>query len=44
MILKSIFKGVSIYFNYTGVSKCLDYTDEATGDLDAGGWDFQVKV
>jgi len=42
VLLKSIFKGISIYFNYTGQASCLNASDEATGDLNAGGWDFQA--
>ncbi len=45
VLLKSIFKGVSIYFNYTGSAKCLDFTDGAVGQLGvADGWDFQVTI
>jgi lysosomal Pro-X carboxypeptidase len=42
VILKSIFKAATVYFNYTGEAECLDASDEASGTLGAGAWDFQV--
>ncbi|XP_059489332.1 lysosomal Pro-X carboxypeptidase [Neocloeon triangulifer] len=40
-LLGQIFKGVSVYFNYTGKAKCLD-VESADGALGDQGWDFQA--
>ncbi|KAG0721999.1 Lysosomal Pro-X carboxypeptidase [Chionoecetes opilio] len=40
-LLEELFEGVTVYFNYTGQSKCLDYTEEADARLDDRGWSFQ---
>uniref|UniRef100_T1JCH1 Lysosomal Pro-X carboxypeptidase n=1 Tax=Strigamia maritima TaxID=126957 RepID=T1JCH1_STRMM len=41
-LLKSLFAGVSVYFNYTGQSKCLNTTDMGSKDLGNDGWDYQA--
>ncbi|XP_021927130.1 lysosomal Pro-X carboxypeptidase isoform X2 [Zootermopsis nevadensis] len=42
LLVKSLFKAVSIYFNYTGSSKCLNIETEASSNLGDLGWDFQA--
>jgi len=42
ILLKSLFKAVTVYFNYTGSAKCLDVGTEASTSLGDRGWDFQV--
>lgn len=42
-LLKSVFQGLSIYFNYTGSAKCLD-TSSAYSEEMMNGWDYQVSV
>lgn len=41
-LLVSLFKGVNLFFNYTGTSKCLDFNNSATPTLGTQGWDYQV--
>ena len=41
-LLEELFAGLSVYFNYTGQSKCLDADQQADVRLDDRGWDFQV--
>ncbi|XP_076950931.1 uncharacterized protein LOC143624066 [Bidens hawaiensis] len=38
-VLDRIFKGVNVYYNYTGESKCFDLDDDPHG---MGGWDWQA--
>ena len=42
ILLKSLFKAVTVYFNYTGSAKCLDVGTQASTNLGDLGWDFQV--
>lgn len=41
-VLLQLFDGLSIYFNSTGKSKCLDYDQASMSKLGEEGWDFQV--
>lgn len=41
-LLTSLFGAVTVYFNYTGQAKCLDYTDAYTQALDDNTWEYQV--
>jgi lysosomal Pro-X carboxypeptidase len=41
-LLRDIFNGVSVYYNYTGQTKCNDITEDSP-DLGMDGWNFQVK-
>ncbi|XP_045116836.1 lysosomal Pro-X carboxypeptidase-like [Portunus trituberculatus] len=40
-LLEELFAGLTVYFNYTGESKCLDAGQQADVRLDDQGWDFQ---
>uniref|UniRef100_A0A2P2HZL6 Lysosomal Pro-X carboxypeptidase n=2 Tax=Hirondellea gigas TaxID=1518452 RepID=A0A2P2HZL6_9CRUS len=40
-ILQEVFKGLSVYFNYTTTAKCLQYKDAMPTSLDDNGWDLQ---
>jgi len=40
-LLKSLFKAVSVYFNYTGSSSCLDVSKQDSGSLGDLGWGVQ---
>lgn len=42
-LLGSVFKGLNVYFNYTGTSTCLNILS-STPSLDAKGWDYQVLI
>jgi lysosomal Pro-X carboxypeptidase len=44
LLLKSLFKAISIYFNYTGSAKCLNIETEGSSSLGELGWDFQVEI
>lgn len=39
-VLDRIFKGVSVYYNYTGKADCFDLDDDPHG---MSGWDWQVN-
>jgi len=41
-LLGSVFRGLSVYFNYTGTSQCLDILSSSTPTLDDKGWNYQV--
>lgn len=41
-LLISVFKGLNVYFNYTGTSKCLDISSSSAPTLGDRGWDYQV--
>lgn len=41
-LLVELFKGVSVYSNYTGEIQCLDVNQTANQALGDLGWDFQV--
>lgn len=43
ILLKSLFKAITVYFNYTGSAKCLDVGTQASTNLGDLGWDFQVR-
>jgi lysosomal Pro-X carboxypeptidase len=42
-LLDELFKGLSVYANFTGQTKCLDVSQQADQSLGDMGWDFQVK-
>lgn len=42
--LIALFSAVSVYFNNTGTTKCLNVDSQAVEDLGAKGWDFQVII
>ncbi|XP_076065811.1 lysosomal Pro-X carboxypeptidase [Oratosquilla oratoria] len=41
-LLQELFKGLTVYFNFTGSSTCLDYKQNADPRLGDFGWDFQA--
>ena len=41
-LAKSVFSGVSVYFNYTGAARSLD-VNNSDSQLGLSGWDFQVR-
>ncbi|KAJ9593964.1 hypothetical protein L9F63_014605 [Diploptera punctata] len=41
VLLKSLFKAVNVYFNYTGSANCLDIESSATQNLGDLGWSYQ---
>lgn len=41
IILKELFKGLSVYFNYTTTAKCLDYASSDPSSLSDEGWSLQ---
>ena len=41
-LLSTLFAGVSVYFNSTGKSKCLQLSDP--DQIGSSMWDFQVSV
>lgn len=41
-LLQELFDGLTIYFNYTGESKCLNAAQQGDDRLGDQGWDFQV--
>ena len=43
-LVANIASAANVYANYTGETKCLDINQQATGNLGAQGWDFQVSV
>ena len=43
VLLKSLFKAVTVYFNYTGKTKCLNLETEASSNLGDLGWSYQVS-
>lgn len=43
-LLQELFAGLTVYFNYTGESKCLNADEQADVRLDDRGWDFQVSL
>lgn len=42
LLLSEVFDGLSIYFNYTGKTKCVNIDQQADVRLDDRGWDFQA--
>ena len=40
--LRKVFAGLSVYFNHTGESKCLDFREANPPTLGADMWDYQV--
>lgn len=43
MLLQGIAKGLNVYFNHTGNSKCFNTNQDATSHLGIAGWNFQVN-
>lgn len=43
-LLGSVFSGLSVYFNYTGTSQCLDILTSSAPTLGEQGWNYQVKL
>lgn len=41
LLMRALFKAVSVYFNHTGRATCLDVGSSASGNLGDRGWDFQ---
>ena len=41
--LRKVFAGLSVYFNHTGESKCLDFKEANPPTLGADMWDYQVQ-
>jgi len=41
-LLGSVFRGLSVYFNYTGISECLDILSSSAPTLGEKGWNYQV--
>lgn len=41
-LLKTLFKAVNVYFNYTGSSNCVDVSQQDSGSLGDQGWNVQV--
>jgi len=41
-LLQQVFRGLSVYANFSGQSECLDPDDGADQALGARGWDFQA--
>ena len=41
-LIQHLYEGINIYFNYTGTTKCLNISQQATSDLGDLGWDYQV--
>ncbi len=42
VFLTGIFRGVSVFLNYTGQEKCFDVDSVQTGDVDQTAWGYQV--
>ena len=42
-LLEEVFQGLSIYTNFTGQAKCVDFNKTADESLGELGWDFQVR-
>ena len=42
-LLSDLVKGLNVYFNFSGGSKCLDIDSSETNLLGDQGWDFQVR-
>ena len=42
--LRKVFAGLSVYFNHTGESKCLDFREANPPTLGADMWDYQVQL
>lgn len=40
-LLMSVFRGLSVYFNYTGTAECLDVSS-AFSEKIMNGWNYQV--
>lgn len=43
-LLGSVFKGLNVYFNYTGKSKCLNILSSSAPTLGEQGWAYQVNT
>ncbi len=43
-LLDELFKGLSVYANFTGQTKCLNVDQQADQSLGDMGWDFQVRL
>lgn len=41
-LLIEVFNAVSVYFNYTGSAKCLDWSEDPSSGLGVDGWNIQV--
>ncbi|XP_014670682.1 PREDICTED: lysosomal Pro-X carboxypeptidase-like isoform X2 [Priapulus caudatus] len=41
-LIDALFKGISVYFNYTGAAECLDVSQATTGALSDEGWGYQA--
>lgn len=41
-LLMAVFRAVSVYFNYTGCSTCLQWKSDPSTNLDSNAWNIQV--
>lgn len=41
-LLIGVFDAVTVYFNYTGSAKCLNWLEDPSSDLGVDGWNIQV--
>lgn len=41
-LLEELFDGLTVYFNFTGKTECLNYKQQADERLNDQGWDFQA--
>lgn len=41
-LLGSVFKGLNVYFNYSGTSECLNISSSSDPTLGEQGWNYQV--
>nr|CAD7398983.1 unnamed protein product [Timema cristinae] len=41
-LLKRLYKGLNVFFNFTGQVNCLDINQSSTSQLNDQGWDYQV--
>jgi lysosomal Pro-X carboxypeptidase len=42
-LLEDVFRAASVYYNYTGMTKCNDISDQSQS-LGLDGWSFQVLI
>lgn len=42
-LLRSVFRGLSVYFNYTGSAECLEVASAFSDDM-MNGWNYQVSA
>jgi hypothetical protein len=42
-LLEDVFRAASVFYNYTGITKCNDISDQSQS-LGLDGWSFQVLI